>query len=151
MQPTLLNKTATLNEITVMLSKVVEGVQLGRGIPLKMWAESTNHTTYVQNRTLSYGKTQKPYELWFGKIPGVSNLRIFGSTANFWVTDELRQKLDPKAIKGAYVGHSEEQKTCRIYVEATGHNHVTRHVKIFESEPFWAQPSTDPSNQHCST
>ena len=116
--------------------------QHGRGIPLKMWAESTNHTTYVQNRTLRSGKTQTPYELWFGKIPDLSNLRIFGSTAYFWVPDALRQKLDPKAIKGAYVGQSEEQKACRIFVEATGLTHVTRHVKVFESEPFWAQPTT---------
>ena len=124
---------------------VVEGMRSvlqGRGIPLKMWAESTNHTTYVQNRTLRYGKTKTPYELWSGKTPDVSNLRIFGSTAYFWNPDALRQKLDPKASKGAYVGQSEEQKACRIYVEATGRTHVTRHVKVFESEPFWIQPTT---------
>jgi hypothetical protein len=82
---------------------VVEGmrsVQQGRGIPLKMWAESTYHTTYVQNRTLRYGKTQTPYELWFGKIPDVSNLRIFGSTAYIRVPDALRLqgiKIEPSS------------------------------------------------------
>jgi hypothetical protein len=123
---------------------VVEGmssVQQGRCIPLKMWAELTNHTTYVQNRTLRYGKTQTPYELWSGKTPDVSNLRIFGSAAYFWIPDALRQKLDPKAKKGAYVGQSGEQKAYRIYVEATGRTHVTCHVKVFESEPFNRQPN----------
>ena len=68
---------------------------------------------------------------------------IFGysaSVAYIFVPDALRQKLDPKALKGVYVGESEEQKASRVFVEATGRTHITRHVrstKIYHTGPQW--------------
>ena len=109
-----------------------------RGVPLKMWAEAVNYSVYVLNRTLSNTATVTPFERWFGVRPDVSHLRVFGSVAYIFVPDALRQKLDPKALKGVYVGESEEQKASRVFVEATGRTHITRHVKVYENLPYWA-------------
>ena len=67
----------------------------------------------------------------------MSNLRIFGSVTYFFIPDALRQKLDPKAKRGVYVGESEEQKASRIFDDSTGRTHVTRHVKVYENLPYW--------------
>jgi hypothetical protein len=58
--------------------------------------------------------------------------------AYFFTPDVLRQKLDPKATKGTYVGESEEQKGSRVFVEATGRTHISRHVKVYENLPYWS-------------
>ena len=49
-----------------------------KGIPLKLWAEAVNHSVYTLNRTVSEKKNATPFELWHGKKPDISNLRIFG-------------------------------------------------------------------------
>jgi hypothetical protein len=108
-----------------------------RGIPLKLWAEAINYSVYVLNRTLSNTKSVTPFEHWYGVQPDISNLRVFGSVCYFLVADDLRQKLDPKATKGAYVGESEEQKASRVFVETTGWTHITRHVRVYENLPYW--------------
>ncbi len=51
--------------------------------------------------------------------------------------------MDPKATKRIYVAESETQKASRVYVEATGRTHITRHIRVYESLPFWADPELD--------
>ena len=116
-----------------------------KGAPLKLWAEAVNHSVYVLNRTLSEKMNVTPYELWHGAPPDLSHLRVFGSPTYFLVPDAGRQKLDPKATKGIYVGESETQKASRVYVEATGRTHITRDVRVYENLPFWAQPEANQS------
>jgi hypothetical protein len=116
-----------------------------RGIPLKLWAEAINYSVYVLNRTLSNTKSVTPFEHWYGVQPDISNLRVFGSVCYFLVADDLRQKLDPKATKGAYVGESEEQKASRVFVETTGWTHITRHVRVYENIPYWS-PVIEPAS-----
>jgi hypothetical protein len=117
-----------------------------RGVPLSLWAEAVNYSVYVLNRTLSKTHSKTPFERWHGVVPDISNLRIFGSVAYMFIPDALRQKLDPKAVKGVYVGESEEQKASRIFVVATGRTHITRHVKVYENLPYWpATPEPPPS------
>jgi hypothetical protein len=103
-----------------------------KGVPLKLWAEAINYSVYVLNRTISKSETITPYQRLFGKSPDISNLRVFGSVAYFFTPDVLRQKLDPKATKGVYVGESEEQKASRVFVEATGRTHISRHLKVMK-------------------
>lgn len=121
-----------------------------RGVPLNLWVEAVNYSVYVLNRTLSKSENKTPFELWHRVIPDISNLWIFGSVAYMFIPDALRQKLDPKAKKGVYVGESEEPKGSLIFVFATGRTHITRHVKVYESLPYWPvipeqSPSTSPS------
>lgn len=52
---------------------------------------------------------------------------------------ELKHEKAPKATKGIYVGESDNQKASRIFVEATGRTHVTRHVKVYENFPYWTK------------
>ena len=50
-------------------------------IPQKLWAEMINAAVYILNRTGTYNIAGvSPYELWYGKKPGIKHLRIKGST-----------------------------------------------------------------------
>lgn len=76
------------------------------------------------------------FDRWHGDKrhkPDVSNLCVFGSVAFMFIPDSLRQKLDPIATKGVYVGESEEQKASRIFIDSTGRMHVTRHINFMKT------------------
>ena len=117
-----------------------------KGAPLKLWAEAVNHSVYVLNRSLTNGVTKTPYEIWFGTAPDVSRIRVFGAPTYFLVPEGGRQKMDPKAIKGVYVGESETQKASRVFVETTGRTHITRHLRVYETLPYWSDPEATSSS-----
>lgn len=87
-----------------------------------------------------------PFEIWHGKKPDISNLRVFGSPAYVLIPDAERKKLDPKAIRGLYVGECENQKGSRIFIESTGRTIVSRHVKAYENSSVGEQ-TTDANTQ----
>ena len=59
------------------------------------WAEAANTATYVKNRSPSSHSTKTPWELFNGRKPDVSGMRVFGSKAYVHVPKQLRRKLDP--------------------------------------------------------
>ena len=70
---------------------------------------------YVQNCTLHKVLENKTLEeVFFGKKPEVSHLRIFGYPMYTHIPKEKRTKLDPSEKKGIYVGYSEISKAYRI-------------------------------------
>jgi hypothetical protein len=72
---------------------------------------------YVQNRSphkILGNKT--PEEVFTGKKPKVSHLRIFGYPMYIHVPKEKRMKLEPLGKKGTFVGYNETLKAYTIYI-----------------------------------
>jgi hypothetical protein len=61
-------------------------------------------------------------EMFTGKKPEVSHLKIFGCPVFINILKEKRNKLEPLGKKGISVGYCEVSKAFRIYIP--GHNHV---------------------------
>lgn len=78
-------------------------------LPQMLWAELINTAAYVLNRT---GPTRVdgkvPYELWHGKKPKISHLRIIGSECFAHIPKQKRKKLNKKAIKGKLIGYEND-------------------------------------------
>lgn len=91
-----------------------------KGMKLYLWAETVKYTVYIQNRCLSRKRQLTPFELWYGKKPNISNLRIFSSIAYVYIPEDSRQKLDAKALKRIYVGECDTQKASLIFIPTTG-------------------------------
>lgn len=73
----------------------------------RFWPECVKTATYLRNRTIGANDFNKtPYEIFIGKKPDVSNLRIFGSIGCVRTPEERRNKLDPKSMKGVLVGYT---------------------------------------------
>ena len=60
-------------------------------------------------------ENKTPEEVFSGKKPEVSHLRIFGCPVYIHIPKEKRTKLDPSGKKGIFVGYSESSKVYRIY------------------------------------
>jgi hypothetical protein len=56
--------------------------------------EIADTVVYLKNRSPTSAVATTPYELWHGKKPDLSHLRIIGSTAYVHVPKEKRIKLD---------------------------------------------------------
>ena len=75
-------------------------------LPKKLWAELVNTAAYVLNQTGPSridGKT--PFELWHGKKPKITHLRVIGSQCYAHIPKQCRKKLDKKAVKGTLIGY----------------------------------------------
>lgn len=126
------------------------------------WAEALATAAYIVNRSPTkslQGKT--PYEMWKGKKPNLSHMRIFGSEAMVHVPKEKRQKWDKKAAKMILVGYCENSKGYRfmdpkshkvvksrdvMFMENCHHNNISvtvdeNYVSAKESQTATASPT----------
>ncbi|KAJ2938391.1 hypothetical protein O0L34_g13315 [Tuta absoluta] len=75
-------------------------------MPQVLWAELINTAAYVLNRTgPTRVDTKSPYELWHGKKPKISHLRVIGSECYAHIPKQNRKKMSKKAVKGKLIGY----------------------------------------------
>jgi hypothetical protein len=101
-------------------------------VPIELWAEAANYSNYIRNRVLSSTGTVTPYEIWFGKKPDLSHLRVFGSQAFIHIPDERRKKLDEKSMEGILVGYCDTSKAYRVWDPVTRKVKISRDIRINE-------------------
>ena len=89
------------------------------GLPISLWGYAFESTCYLLNRVPSKFVAKTPYEIWIGRKPVLSHLRVWGCPAyvKYLITDKLGPRSDkcnfigyPKEIKGYYFHHADEQK-----------------------------------------
>lgn len=100
----------------------------------RFWAEATHTAVYIINRSLSsHLKGKTPFEIWTGKKPDISHLRIFGSSVMVFVPKEKRKKWDKKSIKCLLVGYPSDVKGFRVYNPETNKIFTSRDVIVMEN------------------
>lgn len=74
----------------------------------RFWGQAVQTAAYLVNRSPSSALDSNvtPFELWEGRKPDVSKLRVFGCPMFVHVPKEHHKKLDAKAWKGIFLGYS---------------------------------------------
>ncbi|MCO5603945.1 hypothetical protein L7F22_058102 [Adiantum nelumboides] len=86
-----------------------------KSLPHKLWMEAVACVAHVLNRCPTRAlKTITPYESWYDRIPSINYLRVFGCLAYAHIPQQLRGKLDDKAVKCIFVGYSSGSKGYRL-------------------------------------
>jgi hypothetical protein len=100
-----------------------------------LWDEATRTTMYVQNR-LSHSALglKSPEDMFFGKKPKVSHLKIFGCLVFVHILKEKRTKMDPSGKKGIFVGYCEVSKAFKIYIASYHHIEINKDATFDEYE-----------------
>ena len=70
-------------------------------LPLSFWGYALETATFTLNRALSKSVETTPYELWFGKKPKLSFLKVWGGDA--YVNKFQPDKLKPKSEKFVFI------------------------------------------------
>jgi hypothetical protein len=102
-------------------------------LPMHLLVEATRTTVYVQN-ILSHNALgfKTPEEIFSGKKPEVSHIKIFGCPVFVHIPKERRTKMDPSGKKGIFVGYCEVSKAFRIYIPSYHHIEINRYVTFDE-------------------
>ena len=83
-------------------------------LPLSFWGYALETATFTLNRALSKSVETTPYELWFGKKPKLSFLKVCGCDA--YVKKLQPEKLEPKAEKCVFIGYPKETIGYTFYL-----------------------------------
>ena len=95
----------------------------GAGLGQEFWAEAMETACYLVNKSPSSTLEDKtPQEVWIGKKPSPSHLRIFGCDAYIHAPKEKRSKLDSKFDKCIFIRYKDGLKGYNLW------NPVTRKV-----------------------
>ncbi|KHJ44492.1 integrase core domain protein [Trichuris suis] len=117
------------------LQEMAKCMLLDANIPTSFWGEEMLAAAYLQNRLPSRSVSRTPKELWDGKKPDVSHIRIFGSKSLTLVPKQLHKKWDDKAEEGVLVGYGETSKGYRVLDVASNKVRISRVVKFIEPQP----------------
>jgi hypothetical protein len=90
---------------------MLSGVGLGK----ELWAKAVGTTCYLVKRSPSSALDDKtPQEVWTGKEPSLTHLKVFGCDAYVHVPKENMSKLDKKARKCFFIGYKDGLKGYKI-------------------------------------
>ena len=112
---------------------MLSGAELGQ----EFWAEVVETTCYLVNRSPSSALEDKtPQEIWTGKNPSISHLRVFGCDAYVHVPKEKRTKLDSKFEKCIFIGYKDGLKGYKLWNLVTRKVVYSRDVAFREVKDF---------------
>ena len=88
--------------------------------------------TFTLNRAPSKSVEMTPYELWFGKKPKLSFLKVWGCDA--YVKKLQPDKLEPKSEKCVFIGYPKETVGYTFYHRFEGKTFVAKNGSFLEKE-----------------
>ena len=104
-----------------------------QGMSAKFWGEAVVTAVHLLSRSPTkslQGKT--PYEGWYGQVPAVAHLRVFGCLC---FTKELNQvrKLDDRSRPGVFLGYADGAKAYRVY-DPVARRVLVSHDVVFDEK-----------------
>ena len=93
-------------------------------LPLQFWGHALQTAVLTLNRAPSKAVEKTPYELWTGKLPKLSFLKIWGCEA--YVKRLISDKLQPKSDKCFFVGYPKETMGYYFYNKSDNKVFVAR-------------------------
>jgi len=113
---------------------MVRSMMFFKNVKLMFWVDVVLCAIYVKNRCPSHAiKNKTPYEMWYGHIPSVRHLKVFGSTCYALIPKEQRIKLDARNWKCIFLGHSYTTLRYRLYDETNKKFILSKDVIFLES------------------
>lgn len=108
-----------------------------KNLSMSFWAEATNTTVYIQNRSPHATlENITPKESFSWIRPDLSHLRIFGCLVYIHIPKEKRSKLEPSRKKDIFVGYSETTKGFIVYILGKSSIEIRRDVQFDEEISF---------------
>jgi hypothetical protein len=105
----------------------------GVGLAQELWAKAVDTAKYLLNMSHSSALVDTTSnEVWLGKKPSISNLKVFGCEAFLHVPKEKRSKLDKKAVKCIFIGYKEGMRGYKLWDIASRKKVYSRDVVFRE-------------------
>jgi hypothetical protein len=97
----------------------------------EFWGYALLTANYLRNLSAVSNNDKTPYELWFGSVPDVSHLRIFGSKCYVVIDKSKRDgKFTPVSQEGIFLGYDGYSRNYRILIDSKVTVHSREYVKF---------------------
>ena len=97
----------------------------------RFWAQATNTTLYLINRSPSSALNFKtPMHVWSGLKPNLSHLRLFGCIAYVLIN---QGKLNLRAVKGIFIGYATGVKGYKVWLLNEKKRIISRNIVFHEN------------------
>ncbi|KAJ9542291.1 hypothetical protein OSB04_028797 [Centaurea solstitialis] len=101
-------------------------------LPMSFWGHALETAAHILNRAPTKSVEKTPYELWKGKKPNISFLRIWG--CEVYVKRPTSEKLKPKSDKCFFVGYPRTTVGYYFYNPEENKVFVARNGKFLEKK-----------------
>ncbi|GKF20305.1 retrotransposon protein, putative, ty1-copia subclass, partial [Tanacetum coccineum] len=99
-------------------------------LPLSFWDYALESATRILNMVPTKKVDKTPYELWYGKVPNLSYLKVWGYEA--LVKRDTPDKLQQRYVKGIFIGYLKETMGYYFYFPPENKIFVMRYAEFFE-------------------
>ncbi|KAK8652415.1 hypothetical protein V6N13_061433 [Hibiscus sabdariffa] len=103
-------------------------------LPISFWGHALEIAAFTLNRVPSKSVQKTPYEIWTGKRPSMSFMKIWGCQA--YVKHQMSTKLEPRSHKCIFVGYPKETKGYSFFNPKENKVFVARTGVFLEMEFF---------------
>ncbi|KAK8590161.1 hypothetical protein V6N12_024544 [Hibiscus sabdariffa] len=97
------------------LLDMVRSMMSHTDLPTSFWGYALETAAFTLNRVPSKSVQKTPHEMWTGRRPNMSFMKIWGCKA--YVKHQMSTKLEPKSEKCTFVGYPKETKRYYFYNE----------------------------------
>ncbi|KAK8631738.1 hypothetical protein V6N13_028518 [Hibiscus sabdariffa] len=111
---------------------MVQSMMSHSDLPISFWGHALETVAFTLNRVPSKSVQKTPYEIWTGKRPSMSFMKIWGCQA--YVKHQMSTKLEPKPHKCIFVGYPKETKGYYFYNPKENKVFVARTGVFLEKE-----------------
>ena len=101
-------------------------------LPLSFWSYALLTAARILNMAPTKKVDKTPYELWHGKVPSLSYLRVWGCEA--YVRHEASNKLEPRSTKCIFVGYPKDSLGYYFYNPSENKVFISRKAEFLESK-----------------
>ena len=116
------------------ITNMTKAMIIQSGLPNSFWIEAMETACYIKNRIQGKGSQYKtPYELFFGEVPDIHHIRIFGSLVYVQIPPDARKKLEANCEIGYLIGYNENVIGCKVYFPETRTRKFISDYRVNES------------------
>ncbi|KAJ0865146.1 putative RNA-directed DNA polymerase [Helianthus annuus] len=122
------------------LAETCRSVMHAKNVPGRFWAEAMQISAHVINRLPPQNQGYvSPYEKLLNRKPNVTHFRVFGYVCYVFVPNQLRDKMEKKAVRCIFTGYDSERKGWRCCDPISNRCYVSRNVVFDENSSWWSE------------
>ena len=101
----ILNKMVQRKRMNRTSMNMASSMMFFRSVKLMFWGDVVVCASYLRSISPSHAiKDKTPHEMWFGHLPYVRHLRVFGSTCYALIPKEKRNKFGARSRRCIFLG-----------------------------------------------
>ncbi|KAI3710140.1 hypothetical protein L2E82_39914 [Cichorium intybus] len=101
-------------------------------LPLSFWGYALQTAARLLNMAPTKKVDKTPYEIWHGRVPSLSYLKVWGCEA--YVRQEASNKLEPRSTKCIFVGYPKDCLGYYFYNPVENKIFISRKAEFLENK-----------------